>query len=73
MLSTYDYVEDEELIDGAESELREKIKVGMFATMCCYRDMYEIKTQEDIDDIIDNADNGYDIGTFEEINSLGRE
>lgn len=67
MINTYDFITDEDL---AVPELRDKIKIGMWATLCCRREMFEIKNQEDIEDIIESADCGYNIGTFEEIDSL---
>jgi len=35
-----------------------EIKIGMWATNCCHRDLYQIETQEQIDIIIDDWDEG---------------
>lgn len=34
-------------------KLKGLIKIGMWASNCCDRDLFEIKTQEQIDDIIE--------------------
>jgi len=33
-----------------------EIKIGMWATNCCHRDLYQIETQEQIDIIMDDWD-----------------
>jgi hypothetical protein len=35
-----------------------EIKIGMWATSCCHRDLYEIKTQDEINTIIDDWEEG---------------
>jgi hypothetical protein len=36
----------------------DEIQIGMWATSCCHRDLYQIKTQKEIDTIIDDWDEG---------------
>lgn len=35
-----------------------KIKIGMWATSCCHRDLYQISSTEEIERIIDDWDEG---------------
>ena len=35
---------------------KHELKIGQWYSRCCHEDLYEIKTQEDIDDIIDDWD-----------------
>lgn len=34
------------------NELKNALKIGMWATICCNLDMFEIKSQDDIEDIL---------------------
>jgi len=73
MIFTYNYIKDGELDTDLEKELRSKIEIGMYATLCCHMDMFEIKNLDDINDIVENAEDNYTIGTFEEISKLGHD
>ena len=35
-----------------------ELKIGMWASPCCHRDLYQIKSQDEIDTIIDDWDEG---------------
>lgn len=37
---------------------RDDIKIGMWATSCCHRDLYEITSEDQIGEIIDDWDEG---------------
>lgn len=46
---------------------RAQLKIGQWATTCCHQDLYQIKTQDQIEEVVDDWDDedGFDTEVWE--------